>query len=211
MKYFFLTIALFAQILSGSSLTSINVSLNGAVDQSAAITPGSAQVMLAAWLVNAPNTEALRLNSVSVNLSATGTVSVINLRLLDETGAYLGQTVVYPGVSTEFFANYVLPPNAMRELRLYADIPFGEVGTLQANIEAGDILGIGTSSLLQYFGPSNELEGGIHPVSVEGGGGSGGGPGAVPEPSTSAMFAISFFSLGSLLWLRRRQTTLTKN
>jgi hypothetical protein len=170
----------------------ISATLNPNVAQSRPIAPGAVNFLLSAWLVNIPDIEAIRLNTLTVDLSLTGSVEA--LLSLRSGGTTLGQFPV-PGPASVFFLSpsFIIPQRSTADLRLFGDVLFGSAGTIQATLSSGSIHAIGATTFQAYSGPTSPLVGGIHQV------------GSVPEPVMTlpliaGVGAVLFFGIKKKKW-----------
>jgi hypothetical protein len=161
----------------------IQMELTPFVDQTAPLTPYTAQELVASWWVTAPNVEGLDLYSMEVDLQTTGNVFLANLSLRSNSLIF---GVLQPSpTNTFYFGPWIIPPNASIVLGLYVDIAGNSVGTLEADVPDGGLKALGLTSTFEYT--SGAVFGGIHSVCdvCSGGGGGGGGPAdPTPEPGT---------------------------
>ncbi|HVW82828.1 MAG TPA: peptidoglycan-binding domain-containing protein [Candidatus Paceibacterota bacterium] len=115
--------------LSVTSSTLTATKATGYGDQ--AVVAGTNAAKIGSFVLQAGSTGSLNVNSIGIKLGGTGTSTLQNLKLVDEsTGAQLGTTQTSPGTPASgnvvtYSTNFTLGSSQTKTIDVYADIPSG--------------------------------------------------------------------------------------
>jgi hypothetical protein len=150
-----------AVILAASSLTTATassimmVSLDPAFSPTGAITPNSIQDLLARFEITAPNTQDIRVSSLTLGVDVAGTSHVQNLSLFINGDEY-GQIIGNPGPTDTFWFAFVLPANFTGILEVKGDLSYGN-GTIQTFLDPNNVTALGLTDFSAMQGPDTSL------------------------------------------------------